>query len=323
MIINWKYMFVVFYSIKKSILNNKAKSFFLTCSLLLTSTTVPIVYSFKIAQITRRPLVKHNESDNAKETPYSFSTLPFIQFQKKYIGDVFENLVGDYSAFVYDFASVYYFRTDFAFSHLYQKKCNVTTFSQTECDDLLFTIGRNFNPTKKSRVTTSALFGVPTHESYILQHFTLSAGQIGTGLQLDGLYRLQEKIDFLWGTRYLYFVPANARDTLGNNHKFTIGQGADLLIALKSHWPKSHHGIEGGYSAHWNFNGKIYPKIPTIPNKTDSLRNSFYFVYKYGFKSKKYSQQVLLSTSYGFDSNKLNLGYKWASMSWVAWGINF
>lgn len=316
-------MFDVFYAIKKSILKNNATKTILAFNLILTSTMFPIVYSFKIAQITRRPLTKHNESDNAKNTPYSFSTLPFIQFQEKYLGNIFERSIGDYSAFVYDFASVYYFRTDFAFSHLHQKQCNVTTFSQTECDDLLFTIGRNFNPTAKSRVTASALFGIPTHESYILQHLTLSAGQIGTGLQLDGLYNLQSNVDFLWGTRYLYFVPANAKDTLGNNHKFTIGQGADLLVALKSNWPKSHHGVESGYSAHWNFNGKVCPKIITIPDNTNSLRNSLYLVYKYGFKSKKYSQQILLSSSYGFDSNKMNLGYKWSCMSLVSWGINF
>ena len=300
-----------------------AKWTLLALTLFMHTKLLPIVYNFRIAQITRRPIDKHNQNKDAKKTPYSFTTLPFVQFQKKYHGDVFENFIGDYNAFVYDFGSSCYFRTDFAFSQVHQKKCNVTTFSQMESDDLLFTVGRNFNPTQKARVTLSALFGIPTHSNYVLQHLTISPGQIGSGFQLDGLYSVVNHLHFLWGARYLYFIPADVLALDNNFYRFTIGQSADILIALKSHWPKSHHGIEGGYSAHWNFGAKIWPDVATVADQTNFIRNSFYLVYKYSFKSKHYAQQVLLNASYGFDSKPKLYGYKWIMSLWASWGINF
>ena len=295
----------------------------LLLALFIHTTSFPIVYNFRVAQITRRPIDKHNKNKNARRTPYSFSTLTFAQFQKRYVGDIFENVIGNYNAFVYDFGSSCYFRTDFAFANLVQKKCNVTTFSQMESDDLLFTVGRNFNPTAKARVPLSALLGVPTHSNYALQHFAMSPGQIGSGVQLDGLYSIDDHLDFLWGTRYLYFIPADTTAANGDFYRFTVGQGTDLLVALKSNWPKSHHGIESGYSAHWNFNAKIWPDLATVKEKANFMRNSFYLVYKYSFKSEHYAQQILCNVSYGFDSKPKRYGYKWVVSLWASWGINF
>ncbi len=303
--------------------HNFTKAIMLVVTLFIHATMLPIVYNFRVAQITRRPINKHNEKPDPKKTPYSFTTLPFVQLQKHYHGDIFERFIGDYNAFVYDFGSSCYFRTDFAFAQIHQKTCNVTTFSEMESDDLLFTVGRNFNPTEKSRVTLSALFGVPTHTNYVLQHLTISPGQIGAGIQLDGLYSLDDHLDFLWGTRYLYFIPVDAQAKNNNFYRFTIGQAADLLIALKSYWPQSHHGIEGGYSAHWNFKAKIWPHVATVVDQTNFIRNSFYLVYKYSFKSEHYAQQVLFNASYGFDSKPKLYGYKWSVMVWASWGINF
>ena len=151
----------------------------------------------------------------------------------------------------------------------------------------------------------------------------MSAGQVGTGIQLDGLYKLQEAVDFLWGTRYLYFFPTHAQATTGKCYKFTIGNATDLLIALKSNWKTSPHGIEGGYSAHWNFGARICPTLATVTERTNFMRNSVYFVYKYAFKSEQYNQQLLFSMSYGRDSKPEKYGYQRVIMAWASWGINF
>lgn len=280
--------------------------------------TISIVYNFRIAQITKRAFIEHEQ----KTTSLTLTFLSFDQYQEKYRGGIQENFTGGLAAFVYDFTPSSYVRTDAALSYINQKTYHVATFSDMETDDILFTIGHNFTPNNKSRITISGLFGIPTHNIYALQHVALGYGQIGTGVQIDGLYRLTNHLDFLWGTRYLYFIPQIAQDISENSYTFSIGNIADLLLGLKWNWPSS-HSLEGGYTARWDFGAHISPHINDIVAKTNYSRNSFYLVYKYKFETQRVAHRLLFDIGYGFDSKPKSYGYKKIATCWISWSINF
>lgn len=283
-----------------------------------TLSAISIVYNFRIAQITKRAFVEHE----AKTDPFTITFLPFEQYQEKYQGGIRESFTGSLGAFVYDFAQSSYFRTDSAISYINQKAYQETIFSDMQTDDILFTVGHNFSPTNRSKVTFSGLFGIPTHQIYALQHAALGYGQIGTGLQLDGLHRLTNHLDFLWGTRYLYFVPQIAKDANENSYTFSIGNIADILLGLKRNW-QSKHSLEGGYTARWDFGAHISPHFDDITAKTNYSRNSFYLVYKYKFETQRVLHRLLFDIGYGFDSKNKKYGYKRIATCWISWSINF
>jgi hypothetical protein len=276
---------------------------------------VSVVYNFRIAQITRQPIAK---STSHRHT--TLSGLLFDFFQKNKHFDIRENYAGGLITFNHDFAEKYYFRTDFAVAHASQTIGKITQADDTEPDDILCTMGRNFILNKKSRVTLSGLFGIPTHSVNTLQRAGFGTGQVGVGAQLDGLYKFNNHIDVLWGTRYNYFIPRTAFDALDNSYKFTIGSIADILIALQSN-NLLPHGLEGGYAARWGFGIDAKPIIPEIESK-NYMRNNFFLVYKYTFLTKRVANRFLFNISYGFDSKPKNKGFK-AVMIWGAYGIAF
>ena len=279
---------------------------------------ISIVYNFKIAQITRRPFVKH---DNAH--PYMLGGLLFNAYQKTYVGQFRENYTGGLTTVIYNFYKPYYIQADLAVSQINKTINHVYNFSAIEPDDFLITAGRNFILNKKLKDTISGLFGIPMHPVFTLQSVTFGSGQFGAGIQLDGLYKLTNKTDFLWGGRYNYFFPRNSKDILENNYKFTIGSISDLILAIQSRLSKA-HGIEGGYASHWGFSSKSYPQIPDLSKMLTSHRNAFYFVYKYTLFTQRVTHRALLSISYGYDTKpKTEYGFANAINLWGSWGINF
>lgn len=287
-------------------------------AILLTHTTasgLSVVYNFRIAQITRQPIGQQTD-----KRPYSLSPLIFDFFQKTKNFDIRENYVGGLTTFNYNFASKYYFRADLAVAHANQKTNNFQTVDITEPDDLLFTLGRNIRAAKKSKVTISGLFGIPTHPVYTLQRVGVGPGQVGIGTQLDGLYKFNKHVDLLCGGRYNYFIPRTSYDSLGNSYKFTIGSIADILVALQSSNPLR-HGIEGGYDARWGFGPRAYPTIAKI-GLLNYMRHNFYLVYKYTLLTERVAHRLLLNISYGFDAKPKLYGYN-AVMIWGSWGIAF
>ena len=281
-----------------------------------TVSTISVVYNFRIAQITKQPITTKQDKH-----PYSLTALLFNLFQETYVNNIHENYCGGLVAFNYNIGSSYYIRTDFAVSHFNQVQQQVRIVEETESDDILVTFGRNFQPNDKSRVTLSGLVGVPTHSPFTLQRIPFGSGQVGVGIQLDGLYKLAKKTDFLWGTRYNYFIPRTAQDALENHYKFTTGSIADLLAAIQTSFSLA-HGLEGGYAARWGFGARAWPVIPILA-RTNYQRNSFYLVYKYTILTPKTAQRLLFDVTYGFDSRPKELGYKNAVMVWAAWGMNF
>ncbi|MBI2344864.1 hypothetical protein HYV10_02200 [Candidatus Dependentiae bacterium] len=276
---------------------------------------VSVVYNFRIAQITRQPITKQAIYKNN-----AISWLLFNFFQKNKFFHIRENYTGGLLTFNRNFCEKYYFRTDFAAAHTNQTVKNTLQVNETEPDDILCTMGRNFILNQNSRVTLSALLGIPTHSVNTLKRVDFGTGQVGTGLQLDGLYKIFKKADFLCGTRYVYFIPRTAFDAQDNSYKFTVGSIADILVSLKTNNTLG-HGLEGGYAARWGFGINALPHIPKLKD-AEYMRNNFFLVYKYTFLTERVANRLLLNISYGFDSKPKDKGY-YAIMIWASWGIAF
>ncbi len=286
----------------------------LPCISYVPMLAVSVVYNFKIAQITRQPITDRTVQRD------TMSWLLFDFFQKNSQLKIRENYAGGLMTFNHCFAEKYYFRTDFAVGHTHQTIKKRTEVDITEPDDILFTSGRNFEISEKSRVTLSGLLGIPTHSVNTLERVGFGTGQVGVGVQLDGLYKFNNHCDILCGTRYNYFIPRTAFDALDNSYKFTVGSIADIIIGAQSN-NLLPHGVEGGYASRWGFGINSIPKISELESKSYQ-RNSFFLIYKYTLLTKRVAHRLLLGASWGFDSKPKLYGYK-AIMGWAAWGIAF
>lgn len=253
---------------------------------------ISMVYNFRIAQITRQPIF-----DKVTQKKSTIVALIFDQVRKKYNGTR-QNFAGELSSFIYDFKS-YYVRADFAFAHIHEKNINQSSFSDTETDDILFTAGRNFTLNQENTMTLSGLFGVPTHAIYRLKHVDFGYSQIGIGFQLDGLHIVSPHTNFVYGARYIYFVPRKADDACKRKYHFTIGNVGDLLFALRNKY-KEHHGFELGYTLRSRFGAQICPNLDDIVKKSNYLRSNYYIVYKYKFLIGNIPNRLLFNCSYGF-----------------------
>ncbi|HSW75562.1 MAG TPA: hypothetical protein VLG50_00810 [Candidatus Saccharimonadales bacterium] len=277
--------------------------------------TVSVVYNFRIAQVTRKPIALESN-----KRPNSFAPLIFDFFQKTRCLDIAENYAGGLLTYTRNFAKYYYLRTDFAVAHVDQKIEHVNNVNVTETDDILFTFGRNFTVGQHSKMTLSGMFGIPTHRVHTLQRVGFGTGLVGIGGQLDGLSPLGQHIDFLWGTRYNYFIPAKTCDAFGNSYKFTVGSIADVLVAFQTSRQLS-HGVEVGYDGRWGFGIKACPVIPDL-SLLNYMRNNVYVVYKYTFLTERVAHRLLFTISYGRDAKPKLHGYN-AVMVWGSWGIAF
>jgi hypothetical protein len=280
--------------------------------------TVSIVYNFRIAQITRKPIAQKDH--NAPQRPNMLSALLFNFFQKSRCLDIRENYGGGLATYHRNFGQNYYLRTDVAAANAYQKIDKIKTSDFTESDDILFTAGRNFILSEKSKITPSLMLGIPTHQINSLKRIGFGTGQVGVGGQIDGIYKLNKFADFLWGARYNYFIPRTAFDAFEKGYTFTIGSIADVLVALQTSNPLG-HGIEAGYDARWGFGAHATPTIANL-DRLNHMRNNFYIVYKYTFVKERFAHRFLLNFSYGFDSKPKNIGFN-AFIVWASWSIAF
>jgi hypothetical protein len=277
--------------------------------------TISIVWNFRIAQITKQPIF-----EQAKDKGYLFVALLFNQYYKKYDMVTRQNFFGGLNSFIYGFGSNY-FRTDVAVSHITEKKNNSVTFSGTEVDDILFTLGRNFKLNSSGALTLSGLLGVPTHKIYRFQHVDFGYGQVGTGVQLDGIYSLKSKGDILAGVRYLHFFYRTASDSFNKKYAFSVGNVGDILVAYKNYWGKN--GLEFGYTYRSQFGAGVCPRFDDIVEKTNYIRSNFYMVYKYKFLIHDIHNRILFNLAYGFDHKPKYYGNKSIVTLWTSWNISF
>lgn len=292
--------------------------FFLIYSLIIffRVCSTSMVYNFRIAQIT-----KQFQFDSEEDKRYTAIALFFDQIMKKHNGNS-QNYLGGFGSLIYNFDN-YYIRMDSAFAHINNKQKGLVTFSGMETDDILFTFGCNFIKKKKDLITASWLLGVPTHEIHALEHTDFGYGQTGIGFQIDGShsYSANDKHIFLYGARYIGFIPRTAFDVDKNRYKFTIGNLGDLFVADKHNW--GNQGIEYGYTSKFSFGAKINPKFDDIIKKTNYIRSNFYIVYKYKFLIGETSNKLLLYFSYGFDHIPKMYGNKYILTFWTSWNISF
>lgn len=280
----------------------------------LPLSAISIVYNFRIAQITKQPIF-----DRPSANSNTIIGLIFDQFQKKYNG-THQNFAGGLASYIYEYEP-YYFRADCAVSHIKERNDGQTTFSGTTTDDILITFGRNFTQNHKSLMTLSGLFGIPTHALSTLKHVDFGYAQIGLGVQFDGSYIFHETNAFLYGTRYIYFVPRKAKDSLCDTYTFTIGNIADLLLGYKHSWKK--HGLELGYTARFDFGAHVSPNLDDTAQKINYTRDNFYLVYKYKFLINDVSNRLLFNISYGFDQGHESHRNKYIVTLWGSWNVNF
>jgi|ERR1700733_1431531 len=274
---------------------------------------ISMVYNFRIAQITKQPIL-----ESGQEREHTIVALVFDQFRKKYNGPR-QNFVGGLGSFIYK-PHPYYFRVDFAVSHIKQLVGKVTTFSGTETDDILCTLGRNFIIDKSNSITFSGLFGFPTHRIHTLEHVDFGYGQVGIGGQIDGSTAINAINAFLYGFRYIHFFPRSTFD-LGTKYIFTIGNIADIFLAHKSAWDMQ--GFEFGYTARFRFGAHIQPNLDDTVKKTNYVRSNFYAVYKYKFLINNISNRLLFNISYGFDHSPRIYGNRYIVTLWASWNIGF
>ena len=285
----------------------------LTCSHIHSTS---MVYNFRIAQIT-----KQFQFDKDEDKHSTLVALFFDQIRKKYNG-VHQNFIGSFGSALYDYNS-YYIRIDTAFSHITEHQAGISSFCDTQTDDILFSFGKNIVRDEKNLMTFSGLTGIPTHKILRLQHTDFGYGQYSVGAQFDGSYSffLDYTDILLYGARYIYFIPRKAFDNNHEKHDFTIGNMADLFIANKNIWKS--HALEYGYTAKFRFDAWVNPPFDNIVEKTNYIRSNFYIVYRYKFLINDVSNKLLFNFSYGFDHILKRFGNKYILTFWASWNIHF
>ncbi len=273
-----------------------------------------VVYNFRIAQITKEHIF---EPENKR--PYTFIGLLFDEVSQKRYNDIHRNYFGGLGTFIYSWES-YFLRADFAVAQVQQTDID-SHFKDTQTDDFLITLGKNFLISNHANLTFSGLFGFPTHPVYALQKPYFGFGQYGIGAQLDSVYRFNQNNSLLLGGRYIYFVPRSATDDHCMKHIFSIGNLIDFLVASKNVWGK--HGVEIGFTPRFSFGAKVYPSFDTIVEKSNYIRASWYAVYQYKFKYHSTIQRFLFNIASGFDIAPKRYGHKYIVFLWAAWDVKF
>ncbi len=272
------------------------------------------VYNFRIAQITKQPIFPEDHRH------HSLIALPFVVFYKKHSGDT-ERFAGGLGSYIFD-REHFYMRFDAAGASIKTKSDGIVTFAGAAADDVLLTVGYNIKfPRHHTTATFSGLVGIPTHRTQELQHADFGYGQASLGLQVDGLYDFNHISSFIYGTRYIYFIPRTAFDLNHQKHTFTIGNISDTLVAIKNVWQQ--HGFELGYTARFDFGAHCKPLFDDIVKKTNYIRSNFYAVYKYKFIVHDVANRLLLNFGYSFDHTPKYFGNKYILTLWASWQINF
>ena len=276
----------------------------------LSATSISMVYNLRIAHITRQKIANNK---------YETVALIFDRYQKKYSG-IRQNFVGGMGSFIYNF-KLGYFRVDGAISHIHEITDDITTFSGTETDDILFTLGHKFEINDRARLTCSGLFSVPTHRIVTLRHVGFGYGQVGTGIQVDGSCTLNHTTAFLYATRYVHFFRRTAQDSIGNKYLFGIGNLGDVLVACKKSWAK--HSLEFGYNAFVDFGTSIFPALDDIVTANNLTRSIFYMVYEYTFFIKNVANRFIFNIACATDHTPKVYGNKYIVLPWMAWEVAF
>jgi hypothetical protein len=280
---------------------------------------ISLVYNLRIAEITKRQALEIKD-----EQPSIAGVILLGQFRKQYDGT--RQTIGSGLATLIHAPQSLYVRVDFAGAYV-SEKTNISYFSRTQTDDLLFTTGYTHQVSTRTKITISGLLGIPTHRDLSLEGIQFGTGHVSIGLQIDSsLTYLSDHRNhaLMAAARYVRFFPRTAylKTNNGNNRfDFDIGNLVDILIAHTSRW--GNHGVEVGYGLTDAFGAHIDPPLDNVAAKTNFLRSSFYGNYKYLFLIGKLPSVIGATFSYGFDHTPKEFGNKRIITAWVGWAINF
>jgi hypothetical protein len=283
----------------------------------LSVQAVSVVYNLRIAETTRRQA----QESSQKRSSIAATTF-FAQFREIHDG-AHQKIGGAVGTYLFS-PSNYYLRADCAVGHVYTKKDSFH-FSRTQADDILFSAGRSHAINERTRVTGSAMLGVPTHKDSALEGLQFGTGHFGLGVQLDGghVYSKNFRHSIMGATRYIRFLNRkttfnfNSRDL---NFRIELGNLIDLFVSHQSRFGKRHN-LEFGYNPTFSFGAGLKPRLFDV--QTSFIRSSFYGSYRYLFLIKKVPSAISIGLSYSFDHLYNVFAIKSGVTSWITWGLNF
>ena len=307
--------------LKDDKLGKSISGLLIACATLVTANlhATSLVYNLRIAETSRQRIFKENAVKNKHN--FISSVILVEQFRKQYNG-IHNNLSGGIATLIYVKDS-YYFRADFAAA---QVRVPQTHFSQVQTDDLLLSAGYRHQLNQITKLTVSALLGIPTHKDTNLQHYSMGTGHVGIGLQIDGsvLYSQNHKHSIISAIRFIHFAKRNAALTLARQTRcfeLDLGNLADLFIAHYSNWGR--HGFEFGYNPSFGFATSIKPRLDAAVHAASFMSSSFYSFYSCGFLIKDMRSAVVFGMSGGFSHTPKDVGYRYGVTTWAGFRINF
>lgn len=277
---------------------------------------VSVVYNLRVAEITRRQAIE------PKFANPSIASFALLNQSRQRVDCVKENITSNLDTYMYIGKRIY-FKTDVAWGRVRAQHPDYT-YSRTQTDDILFTLGYSKSITKKTKLTISTLLGFPTHEDKILEGIQLGTGHNGLGIQCDGSFIInaERTQSILGAVRYIRFLPASTKLSVNNCCKYyelDVGNLVDIIAGYNHRFGTN--VIECGYNASFLFSASIEPALESLSNSLNYIRSNFYGAYKHVFLRKKHPCGIILAMSYGFD-NRPKI-FKNIFTVWAGWGINF
>ncbi len=278
---------------------------------------VSLVYNLRIAESTKRQVLEKGQD------PYKIALTAFNNNRKKRNG-IYHNVAGMLETFSYTTPN-FYFRTDFAFGQVKDRK-GCSHFKELETDDILFKSGYSYSINEKIKLTLSGLFSIPTHMDHILEQHQLGYGHFGLGFQFDSsfIYSIPRKSAIRCAFRLIQFIPRHTWHTADNiTKRYTINIGNLIDVFIAHHTVFGHHSFEFGYDQIFFCNGKIHPFLEDALEKINYIRPEFFSTYKYTIATRRTHHIFSVTFSGGFDIWPWLHGNKRIVETWFSYGINF
>jgi len=281
---------------------------------------ITLVYNLRIAETTRTQL-KHL----VQKRHSIIAVTPFAQF-RQLLKDAHESAVGGLLTYIY-MKEHFFARVNAAVGRVHAQSDTLeASFSRTQIDDILATVGYAFSVHDRLSMGASLHFGVPTHADSSLQVVQLGTGHVGLGAQIDVAYSISNTQALMAAARFIHFFPRKVDIELNEimqNFDFALGNAADLYLTYQQNWGPRHQ-IEVGYNPTFLFDANAQPPLPDLMAQINSTTHSFFGSYRYGFLIKNtYPSAIIVGASYGINPLPERFGNTQIENVWFSWGINF
>lgn len=285
---------------------------------------ISLVYNMRIAESTGQLIP-------GQALPYIFTFNPTYAYGQTRNGDK-TNFIGLLQTSAYATPS-FFIKVDFAFGESMEAiplpGCSCKKYSHTKSfatDDLLIKAGYSYAPNEQIKLSFSGQFGIPTHQDFVLQFFSIGYGHIGLGFQVDGrfIYSIPQQSAINCAFRLIQFIPRKAISTINGIHKqynINLGTLIDILITNQSIFGP--HTFEFGYDQIFLCNGHIHPFLQGALEEFNFIRAAFFGIYKYILSTERINHIFIVGVSPGLDFWPWKAGNKIFVEPWVSYIINF